>query len=103
EVKRGVGTPKSLVTRLAQRFGATPEHAALIAALSRALGLWETQAASTASPPGEWVVSDVSRALFEAWRRGGAWDEARPEPEVLRAAPEQRDPSPATSLRAAVL
>ncbi len=37
------------------------------------------------------------------WRRGGAWDEARAEPEVLRLAPETRDSSPAGVVREMVL
>jgi hypothetical protein len=41
--------------------------------------------------------------LFAAWRRGGAWDEARPDGEVLRAPPEARDSSAAGVVRDLVL
>ena len=41
DVRAGVGTPKSLVQKLAARFGRDPSHVALIVALSRAIGLWE--------------------------------------------------------------
>ena len=103
EVRPGVGTPRSLLTKLASRFGVDVETAALLASLSRAVGLWDAPALSAASPPGAWPVREVTRALFATWRRGGAWDEARPEREVLRAPPDQRDPSAATVLRDVVL
>ena len=41
DVRAGVGTPKSLVQKLAARFGRDPAHVALVVALSRAIGLWE--------------------------------------------------------------
>ena len=41
--------------------------------------------------------------LFSAWRRGGAWDEAREEPEVLRVAMDARDPSPIGVVRELLL
>ncbi|HVY45272.1 MAG TPA: hypothetical protein VHB21_05305, partial [Minicystis sp.] len=50
DVRAGVGTPRSLLVRLAQRFGRDVEAVALIAALSRAVGLWEPSAASSATP-----------------------------------------------------
>ena len=37
--------------------------------------------------------------MFLAWRRGGAWDEARAEPEVLRLAADSRDTSPVGVVR----
>src|SRR6185503_557852 len=88
EVREGVGTPRSLVTRLAQRFGRDPEIVALIAALSRAIGLWDASAMSSASPPGSSQLHELQRSLYTAWWRGGAWDEARPDAEILRLAPE---------------
>lgn len=103
EIRSGVGTPRSLLTKLASRFGVDVETAALLASLSRAVGLWDAPALSAASPPGAWPVREVTSALFATWRRGGAWDEARPEREVLRAPPDQRDPSAATVLRDVVL
>jgi hypothetical protein len=102
-VREGVGTPRSLVTRLAQRFGRDPEVVALIAALSRAIGLWDPSAISSASPPGSYAVHELQRALYLAWWRGGAWDEARPDPEILRLAPEARDSSPVGVIRELVL
>lgn len=103
EVRPNVGTPRSLLTKLGSRFGVDVETVALLASLSRAIGLWDAPALATASPPGAWPVREVTRALFATWRRGGAWDEARPEREVLRAPPDQRDPSAATVLRDLVL
>ncbi|HEY3493909.1 MAG TPA: hypothetical protein VGK73_04455 [Polyangiaceae bacterium] len=103
EVKPGVGTPRSLLTKLATRFGKDGEHVAFVAALSRAIGLWDPSAIGLASPPGALPVSDLGRAPFSAWRRGGAWDEARPDGEVLRAPPEARESSAAGVVRDLVL
>jgi hypothetical protein len=103
EVKPGVGTPRSLLTKLATRFGKDGEHVAFVAALSRAIGLWDPSAIGLASPPGALPVSDLGRAMFSAWRRGGAWDEARPDGEVLRAPPEARESSAAGVVRDLVL
>jgi len=103
EVKAGIGTPRSLITKLATRFGKDAERVAFIAALSRAIGLWDPSAIGVASPPGALPVAELSRALFEAWRRGGAWDEARPDGEVLRAPPEARESSACGVVRELVL
>jgi len=103
DVRPGVGTPRSLLVRLGQRFGRDVEMVALSAALSRAIGLWEPSAASAATPPGSLAVHELGRVLFDTWRRGGAWDEARPEREVLRAASEGRESSPIGALREMVI
>jgi hypothetical protein len=103
DVRVGVGTPKSLVTRLAQRFGRDVEATALLAALSRAIGLWEDPSLSGAAPPWSLRLDELGMALFDVWRAGAAWDEARPEPETLRVAPEHRDSSPARNVRDMVL
>ena len=102
EVKAGVGTPRSLIQRLASRFGSEVGTTTFIVALSRAAGLWdETLSAST--PPGKLNLARLSRRLFDVWRRGGAWDEARADPELLRIAPDHRDPSPVGLVREMVL
>lgn len=103
EVREGAGTPRSLLQRLAQRFGREPNTVSLIVALSRAVGLWEASALSKATPPGAWTPPDLGLALFRVWRQGGAWDEARPEPEVLRLPPDARDSSPVRVVRDIVL
>jgi hypothetical protein len=103
EVKPGVGTPRSLITKLASRFGKDPERVAFVASLSRAIGLWDPSAIGIASPPGALAVSDLAHALFQAWRRGGAWDEARPDGEVLRAPQEARESSACGVVRELVL
>lgn len=103
DVKSGVGTPRSLVARLAQRFGRSPEETALLVALSRALGLWELGAVSPHAPPGSLHAHELPKVLFDAWRRGGAWDEARAEAELLRLPADARDASPAHVLREVIL
>lgn len=51
EVRAGVGTPRSLISKLATRFGADADAVALLAALSRAVGLWDPSSVGVASPP----------------------------------------------------
>jgi hypothetical protein len=99
EVRSGIGTPKSLAAKLATRFGRDPGQVALIIALSRAIGLWDVSATSPAAPPGAVQLHELASLLFNAWRRGGAWDEARTDPEALRIAPDVRDPSPVGVVR----
>ncbi len=103
EVKPGVGTPRSLVARMAQRFGREHNPSALVGALSRATGLWEAGGVSAAAPPGSYRLNELSALLFDTWRKGGAWDEARVDAEMLRVATEHRDPSPVGVLREMVL
>jgi hypothetical protein len=103
EVRAGVGTPRSLLVKLAQRFGRDAETISLVAALSRAVGLWDPTAASPATPPGSLAMYELSQLLFTTWRRGGAWDEARAEREALRVAEANRDASPIGALREMVI
>ncbi|MFO0555439.1 MAG: hypothetical protein U0271_44085 [Polyangiaceae bacterium] len=103
EVRPNVGTPRSLLVRLAQRFGRSSSAVGLIAAISRAIGLWEPNASLAAAPPGSLHVHELSGLLFQAWLNGGAWDEARLESELLRASPDTRDPSPCRVLREIIL
>ena len=103
EVRETAGTPRSLLLRLSQRFGRDFQTVALLVALSRALGLWEGSSLSRATPPGAWSLSELGLALFRVWRQGGAWDEGRPEPEVLRLPPDARDSSPVRIVREIVL
>ena len=60
-------------------------------------------AASPAAPPGSLQIQELVRLLFQAWRRGGAWDEARSDPEALRVGPENRDSSPVGVVREMVI
>ena len=103
EIRPNIGTPKSLVQKLSTRFGRDASHVALLVALSRAIGLWDAGAVSASGPPGSHLLGDMSRILFETWLRGGAWDEARPEAEVLRVGVDARDGSPAGVVRELVL
>jgi hypothetical protein len=103
DLRQGVGTPKSLVQKMATRFGRDLQPVAVAFAMSRAIGLWDVSAGSSLSPPGSFTLQELTRHLFVAWRRGGAWDEARSEPEVLRLAADARDSSPAGVVREMVL
>ncbi len=103
EVRATIGTPKSLVQKLASRLGRETSQVALIVALSRAIGLWDASATSATAPPGSLPIGDLSQVLFAAWRRGGAWDEARTEPELLRLPQDARDSSPVGVVREMVI
>jgi hypothetical protein len=103
EVRPGIGTPKSLIAKMGTRFGRDPYHVAMMVALSRAIGLWDASAITTSQPPGSLEMCDLTRVVFTTWRRGGAWDEARQEPEVLRLPPDQRDSSASGVVRDLVL
>jgi len=103
EVRDGVGTPKSLIARLATRFGREPAEIAQIASLSRAIGLWDPSASVAAAPPGSHTLHALGQVLFNAWRRGGAWDEARADGESIRVSSEAREASAIGVLREMVL
>ena len=103
DVREGVGTPRSLIARLSTRMGRDAEAVAFIASLSRAIGLWDPSAVGISAPPGGLSVHELGRSFFDAWRKGGAWDEARPDGEVLRAASDARDASATGVLREMVL
>jgi hypothetical protein len=103
EVRPAIGTPKSLVTKLSTRFGREPSQVAMVVALSRAVGLWDASAIGASAPPGSLAMHELTRLLFLAWKRGGAWDEGRSEPEMLRLPPDQRDSSASGVVRDLVL
>jgi len=99
-----VGAPKSLVQRLASRFGLELHAVSMIAALSRTLGLWDHAAAvNPGTLIGATSMGELGAELYRVWRRGGAWDEGRADPDVLRAPQESRDQSPAAVLRGTVI
>ncbi len=101
EVRAEIGTPKTLVARLATRFGRTPEDASLIIAVGRSLGLWD-DALLRARPDGL-RMGQLGKLLFEAWRTGTFWDEARSDRELLRHQPEMRELSPLRELKRVLL
>ena len=103
EVRPNIGTPKSLVGKLATRFGREPYEVALMVAISRAIGLWDASAAGSSAPPGSLEMQELTHLVFTTWRRGGAWDEARVEPETLRLPAEHRDTSASSVVRELVL
>jgi hypothetical protein len=70
----GRGISKVAVRRLAHEFAIAPERAELLVTLARADGL------VYASTP----LAGASERVWNAWRRGGAWDEAAREPDLFR-------------------
>lgn len=99
EIRPGVGTPKSLISKMATRFGRTPETVAVVAALSRIAGLWEEGAISPDARPGHLKLEELGPLIFDTWRRGAAWDEARDDGELLRAQGEAREAGAAGVVR----
>lgn len=99
DVRPTVGTPRSMTSKMSQRFGQDLDRVMLIGTLSRAIGLWDGSAHALSSPPGSFTIQELTTALVRAWRRGGAWDEARPNPEVFRLSQDARDLSPIGQLR----
>ncbi len=91
DVRPGVGTPKSLISKMSTRFGRPPEAIALTSALSRIAGLWSESALAPEAPPGSHRLSEVGDLLYKCWRRGAAWDESRPNGELLRVQGEARE------------
>lgn len=91
EVRSGVGTPKSLLSKMATRFARPPEVVALVAALSRIAGLWDEGATASEARPGQLRLEELGSLIFETWRRGTAWDESRPDGELLRVQGEARE------------
>ncbi|MDB4973693.1 MAG: hypothetical protein JWN48_2034 [Myxococcaceae bacterium] len=70
----GRGLSRLAVRRAALQLVIAPERAELLACLARADGLLY------ATTP----LAAVSERLWNAWRRGGAWDEAAREPDMFR-------------------
>ena len=91
EIRPGVGTPKSLISKMSTRFGRSPDSIALTSALSRIAGLWGEASLTADAPPGALRLGEVGHLLYKVWRRGAAWDESRPNGELLRVQGEARE------------
>lgn len=91
EIRPGVGTPKSFVSKMSTRFGRSPDSIALTSALGRIAGLWGEASLSAEAPPGNLRLGEVGHLLYRTWRRGAAWDESRPNGELLRVQGEARE------------
>lgn len=70
----GRGMSRVAVRRAAAQLLIAPERAELLVCLARAEGLWYASSA----------LSGVPERIWNAWRRGGAWDEAAKEPDLFR-------------------
>lgn len=103
EVRPGVGTPKSLISKMATRFSRTPETVALVASLSRVAGLWDAGATTSDSLPGQMRLEEIGELIFETWRKGTAWDEARADGELMRAQGDARQAPASGVVRSVVV
>jgi hypothetical protein len=101
ELRANVAVPRSALQRLAASLGADVEAVALLAALSRPLGLWAESSLGSMSL--DFPVGDLSRHLFERWRRGGVWDELRTEAEIMRGVSSSAEPATTHLLRELLL
>jgi hypothetical protein len=84
-VRPDVAVPRAALKRVAERIGEREESVTLLMALARAAGFGRL-ATPLASAVGslQLRVADVGVALWRTYIHGGAWDETRVEPEVLR-------------------
>lgn len=81
---------KSSVRAAAKQVGAHPDRAEVLVALARAAGLAS--------------IAEARDRLLATWRASGAWDEARTEPDRLRATePAASFATPTSALREALL
>jgi hypothetical protein len=86
-IKDDVAVSRTVLRRCGERLGESDESMALLIALARAsLGRLSVPGASLGPTHNHQCIVDVAAFLRDSFRRGGAWDETRTEPETLRAA-----------------
>ncbi|MBI5516695.1 MAG: hypothetical protein HY909_23120 [Deltaproteobacteria bacterium] len=78
------GVARASLRRVAERLGETEESVALWVALARAAGLARLVAPKAPVGSLDHKGTDVGASLWKTYLQGGAWDETRAEPEVLR-------------------
>ncbi len=99
------GAPRGAVRKIAERLGEREDTIAMLVALSRAAGLGRLLVPDV-QPPGSLLgvrVGDLGKLLRMTYRRGGAWDETRTDPEVARFGVNERALTAAPALRSIVL
>jgi hypothetical protein len=84
-VRPDIAVPRAALKRVAERLGDREESIAMLIALARAAGLGRL-ATPLASAVGslQLRVGEVGASLWKTYIHGGAWDETRTEPEVMR-------------------
>jgi hypothetical protein len=84
-VRPDIAVPRAALKRVAERLGDREESVGMLIALSRAAGFGRL-ATPLASAVGslQLRVCEVGPTLWKTYVHGGAWDETRLEPEVLR-------------------
>jgi hypothetical protein len=99
------GAPRGSVRRIAERLGEREETVALLVALCRAAGLGRLLQPDQAAPGSltGLAVADLGALLRTTYRRGGAWDETRLDPEVARSGVAERATTAAPALRMILL
>jgi len=79
-----VGVARAALRRVAERLNESEESVTLLVTLARAAGLGRLVTPNSAVSPGIEGPSEVGPLLWRTYQQGGAWDETRIEPEVLR-------------------
>lgn len=103
-VRPDVGVARAALRRAAERLGEPEECVTLLVALSRAAGLGRLAAPlAGASASLQLRACDVGEVLWRTYLQGGAWDECRVEPEVLRSGLVARGTSAAPIARQVLL
>jgi hypothetical protein len=84
-VRPDIAVPRAALKRVAERLGDRDEATAMLIALARAAGFGRL-ATPLASAVGslQLRVGEVGGTLWKTYIHGGAWDETRIEPEVMR-------------------
>ncbi len=83
-VRPDVGVARAALRRVAERLNETEESVTLLVTLCRAAGLGRLVTPNSPVSPGVDALGDVGPILWRTYQQGGAWDETRVEPEVLR-------------------
>ncbi|MBL8602801.1 MAG: hypothetical protein JNK72_12835 [Myxococcales bacterium] len=79
-----VGVARAAMRRASERLNESEETVTLLVTLARAAGLGRMVTPNSNLGIGGDVVTDVGPLLWKTYQQGGAWDETRIEPEVLR-------------------
>ncbi len=84
-VRPDIAVPRAAIKRVAERLGDREEALTLLIALARAAGFGRLATPlATAAGSLQLKVNEVGSTLWKTYIHGGAWDETRVEPEVMR-------------------
>ncbi len=103
-VRPELGVARAALRRVAERLGEPEETITLLVALARAAGIGRLATPLAASSGSlQLRVCDLGEMLWRTYLQGGAWDESRVEPEVIRSGLVARGTSAAATARQVLL